>query len=74
MFIGHGTEDAMVPLSSYERTVDTLKELGFSVKDFNGNEQGIVSTRTYEGMGHAVDKNVIADLRKWLKSVIAPLP
>jgi phospholipase/carboxylesterase len=56
IFIGHGTADERIPFAEGKNAFDILKEFGLNT-DFH----------PYTGMGHAISKEELNDLVKWLK-------
>ncbi|MFJ4143850.1 alpha/beta hydrolase [Pseudomonas sp. NPDC089734] len=59
VFIAHGTADPVLPFSGATRTNVTLKGLGIK-PEFHA----------YEGMGHAINREEIADLKQWLEQTL----
>ncbi len=56
VFAAHGTADPVLPFSGATRTEETLKGLGIK-PEFHA----------YEGMGHTINQEEVADLKQWLE-------
>ena len=56
IFVAHGTVDNMIPYAEGKDAVSFLQGMGLK-PEFH----------TYEGMGHSINNNVMADLNKWLE-------
>lgn len=55
VFIGHGKADTVVPYRVAPEARDTLQALGVPVR-----------FHSYEGLGHAISREEVADLKQWL--------
>ena len=62
IFIAHGTEDGVIPVSEARRSLRFLKEEGYTPEY---HEYAI---------GHEITHEVVQDFREWTRSVLPPAP
>jgi lysophospholipase I len=65
MFLARGTQDLLVPKRYFRITTERLLELGV--------EEGKMTLKEYEGMGHVMNGPELRDICEWLERVVLSL-
>lgn len=60
VFLGHGTQDPLIPLPLAQSTANLLKQKGFTKLDF----------RTYPGVQHSIGPQELQDIRDFILKVL----